>query len=46
MGTLLRDLKYAVRSLAKSRAFSVIAILTLSVGIGSTTAIWCTSEPR
>ena len=40
MDALLRDLKFSVRSLAKNRAFSVIAILTLSVGIGSTTAIF------
>jgi putative ABC transport system permease protein len=35
-----RDLKYAVRSLARSRGFTVAAILTLSVGIGATTAIY------
>lgn len=35
-----RDLGYAVRSLARSRGFTAAAILTLSVGIGATTAIY------
>jgi predicted permease len=35
-----RDLKYALRSLARDRAFTVVALLTLTVGIGATTAIF------
>lgn len=37
MGT---DLKYAVRSLLKSRSFTSIAILSLAIGIGGNTAIF------
>ena len=37
---MLTNLRIALRSLWKARGFSVIAILTLAVGIGSTTAIF------
>jgi hypothetical protein len=36
----MSDFGYAVRSLARSRAFTIAAILTLSIGIGATTAIY------
>ena len=34
------DVAYAVRSLARSRSFTIAAILTLSIGIGATTAVY------
>lgn len=36
----MRDLAYAIRSLVRSRGFTIAAILTLSIGIGATTAIY------
>jgi len=37
---LIRDIRYAVRSLSRARGFAIAVILTLGLGIGANTAIF------
>ena len=40
MSTIVQDVKFAIRTLGRTPAFTTVAVVTLALGIGATTAIF------
>ncbi len=44
METLIRDIRYGIRSLLKRPGFVAVAVITLALGIGANTTIFSTVD--
>src|SRR5260370_36005614 len=45
MNTLLRDLRYGLRTLTRNPGFATVAVLTIGIGIGASTTIFSWMRP-
>ena len=46
MDSIIKDIRFGMRSLLKRPAFTVIAVITLALGIGANSAIFSVDQRR